>query len=343
MEFHNDLRLTAQKLIKKDKWWETLSRFINVLRINLFIIDCDGFILLPPEEGRFGGGLLTKPANNLGLFDNGIVSLDQFRQQGAYLECATHYGLSCSAIPIKLSDNTILAYLVVGPVIHGRKPDMEGIRDEAKARGQEVEGLAAELNEVRVVSPLMLNSILDLLNEIIRDSIQLSTKEEELKEYKVRTAKKDVSKELSDVAEQIYSTVRLDELLVILLDVALKITETERGSIMVLDESNQELELKISRGLDKKIPSSSKQRLGEGLSGLAVKQNKTFLITENRSDDEIKPLLKHPELKESVILPLQAKDKVFGVLNLSTKSSSSKISENLDNLQYLTQLLSSAI
>ena len=50
-----------REVIDKEKWWDMLSHFIDVLRINIFVVDGQGQIILPPEKGRYGGRLLTDP------------------------------------------------------------------------------------------------------------------------------------------------------------------------------------------------------------------------------------------------------------------------------------------
>lgn len=61
------------------------------------------------------------------------------------------------------------------------------------------------------------------------------------------------------------------------------------------------------------------------------------LMGENR----IKKYLTRPEIKSSIVMPLSAQNKVFGVLNLHTKSDDA-IVEGLDNLQYLSRLIVAA-
>ena len=78
----NHLRQLAQKVINKDKWWETLSRFIEVLRVNLCIVDTQGLVLLPPEEGKFGGSLLTDQSLGFDLLLDSVNIIESFESQG---------------------------------------------------------------------------------------------------------------------------------------------------------------------------------------------------------------------------------------------------------------------
>ena len=91
--------------------------------------------------------------------------------------------------------------------------------------------------------------------------------------------KSQLPKEFGHLAEEIYTAVRMDELLVSLLDVALKITNTECGSIMIIDKDKEELAVKVSRGLDEGKMKSRKIKMGEGISGLAAQENSTFFIS----------------------------------------------------------------
>jgi hypothetical protein len=332
------LREIVQRVINKEKWWDTLSRFIDVLHINIFIVDTEGRVILPPEEGKYGGGFLTKPSLGFDFLNNTSNLIQKFRQNGIYLEYTSPLGLYMFAIPVMVEQNKTIAYMIVGPVILNRKLDQNQYTELTQKSGIDLNEFLNELSGIRVVSNIMLNSILDLLSEIIKDNIELSLKDKFIKNL---DKKYSLPNELNKVAQEIYSTVRLDELLVTLLDVALKMTETESGSIMVIDEKNKNLTIKVSRGISEAKVNDAKIKLGEGIAGIAAKENESFLIEGQKGDNRIKHLLKRPEIKHALVMPLIAKDHVIGVLNLSTSKEESKIEDNFDNLQYLAKLLSS--
>ena len=339
----DQLRQQALKIINKDKWWDILSRFIEVLRINIFIVDTQGLVILPPEEGRYGGKLLTDPNLGFDLLHQPSQIMKQFTSQDLYLESLNRFNLYSFAIPIQIDKNTVLGYMVVGPVILNKKLDTNEYDELAKKFNVKTQNLLDEIDQIRVLSNIMMRSILDLLAEIIKDNVELSikSKNEQIRE---KGNLQNVSKEIERVTEEIYSTVRLDELLVTFLDVALKMTNTECGSIMLLDEKNKKFTIKVSRGIDKNQVLNSIVKLGEGIAGIAAKENSPYFIKGQMSNNRIAPLLKRPEIKESLVMPINNNNNtVIGVLSLHTKQLDSKIENNVENLKYLSKLLTSAI
>ncbi|OGX20699.1 MAG: hypothetical protein A2Y04_05040 [Omnitrophica WOR_2 bacterium GWC2_45_7] len=338
------LRELARRIINKGKWWDMLSRFIDVLRINIFVVDSQGFVILPPEEGKYGGRLLTNRSLGLDLPLNSEKFIHSFHQQeqGKFFESVCRYDLRVFALPINIEKNQTMAHMIVGPVILAKKLDMNEYNQLAQKYGVDNKELMDEIGEIRIVSHVMMNSILDLLSEIIRDNLELSSRSKELSESK--WGQEVLSKEVSEAAQEIYSTVRLDELLVTLLDVALKMTDTECGSIMVVDADQPDyLTIKVSRGLERGRVYNTRVKVGDGIAGLAAQENECFCILgQETANNRIRHLLKRSDVKHSLVMPLVAKERVFGVLNLHTKKNEDKIDENLQNLQYLSKLLSSA-
>ena len=338
-------RQLAQKIINKGKWSDMLSRFKDVLRVNLFIVDSQGVVLLPPEESRYGGKILADKSFGYNFLHGKGEFMKEFEKQGPFLEYNNRFSLHSFAIPINLNNQQVIAYLIVGPVILNKRLENDQYAELATKYGANLHVLLDEINSIRVVSNVMMHSILNLLAEIIKDNLELSLKTSE-SEPQIKMESQMLSKELAEAAREIYSTVRIDELLVTLLDLALKMTNTECGSIMVLDEEEGRLTIKAARGLDKSRVEKTRVKLTEGLSGLAVRENSPVIIAGDEikgsiPQNRVRHLLNRPEIKHSLILPLVAKERVFGVLNLHTKKEDSRIEDNLDNLQYLAKLLSS--
>jgi len=336
-----EFRQLAREVINKEKWWDMLSRFIEVLRINIFVVDSRGLIILPPEERRYGGRLLTDKKLKFDLMSDSIDVDKQFEPHGMFFESSNYYNLSCFAIPIKVEGGQTVAFMIIGPIILNKRlsgSDYEAMAEEHRCDKGE---LLSELGGIRVTSNVMISSILDLLSEIIRDNIELSLKKKELN--RIKTDSEGVNAEYTETAKEIYSTVYLDGLLATLLDVALKMTNAECGSIMVQDENQDELTIKVSRGLDMQATQNTKIKLGEGVAGIAAADNTSFIIRGTEGDNRIKKYLKRPDIKEALVMPLSKESKVFGVLNIHTKKEGGTIKKSFNNIKYLSELLSSAL
>ncbi len=340
----DDSRQLALKIINKEKWWDILSRFIDVLHINIFIVDRKGLTILPPEEGKYGGRLLTEQSLGVHLTQEPSEFLKKFERYGSYLEYASPLNLHQFAIPININgEGGILGYMIVGPVILNKRLGNAEYTVLARERNIPTQDFINEIYGLRVVSNIMMNSILDLLYEIVKNNIELSGIKSEIRQQ--GEGKEGFSKEIKEAAKDLYSTVCLDELLVTLLDVALKMTNTECGSIMVVDQDNQgDLTIKVSRGLPEDRIKNIRVRIGNGIAGLAAKENRPFVIHGQQAEDNrIKPFLQRPEIQHSLVMPLMAKRRIFGVLNLHTRETHCNIENNIENLQYLSNLLSTVV
>lgn len=336
-------RQFIEKYIDKDKWWDVLSKFITVLHVNIFMIDANGGIFLPPEESRYGGRLLTDVSLGFDLLKagNGGV-LGRFESHGDHLEAVNRYELRSYALPIRTSHEEVLAYLVIGPVILNARLEMGLYRSLAHQYNAPADDVVDEILQIRVVSHIMMMSILNLFKEMIKDRVNHKIAQKELEQ--IKSAGRAMPASFNRVADEIYATVRKDELLATLLDVAMNMTQADCGSIMLLDEKGETLTVKASRGLTQG-GAQSVQRLGDGIAGWAAAQNQALFIDDetHKSNNRIAKWLKRPDIREAAVVPLVVDDKVLGVLNLHTKSVKGKIQPNIANLQHLSGLLSSAL
>jgi len=337
---NNHIRRLGLQVINKDKWWDMLSRFIDVLRINIFLVDGEGHFILPPDRHRFGGKLLTQ--KNLG-FDllQQTDFLKQFVPVGNFLESENRYGLRCYAVAVKAAAKETIGFLIVGPVVVNKRQERCAYAQAAKDLGADADELIGELNELRVVSNMMIKSILELLNEILRDHIEMALKEQQTSQAPANGTEA-FTRDLDRVAKEIYASVAIDEILVTLLDVALKMTGAQAGSIMITDKEKGRLTIKASRGLSDEAAQGASVKLGEGICGIAAQENASFVIKGQQGDNRIKHLLKRADIKESLVIPIASKEGVIGVMNLSNSQREVNFDTNMENLRYLTTLVSSA-
>lgn len=336
-----------QEYVPKEKWWELCSRFVEALGVNIFIVDSQGTMILPPEEERCGGRILLGKWLGFDVLYDARTFLGQFAAADSSrkrLRAELRFGLHCYALPMRVNGDFELAYVLVGPVILNQRLDDTAYRTLAGRYGipsLEIPQLLNVLSEIRVLSENVLCSILDLLLEIIRSNFELTSRknletnptEQEFFNHRNSWKAKRTAKEL-------YSTLRMDELLVSFLDVALKLTNAEGGSIMVVDPSKGELVVTVFKGLDGKVTQKTRQKVGEGLAGLAAQKRASFLIDGKTIQEEIRHLLKRPEIKHSLVLPLMSNGSVFAVLNIHTTNPKSSIEEEtIRRLQNLSELI----
>ena len=332
------------QLVDKEKWADSLRRFIDVLRINIFVVDYRGKLLIAPYRDSLGRGYGVEFLTSSFSFDfsgQEYNMMEEFIQHGQYLEAKDSFDFHVFAIPVRADAEKIVAYLIVGPVILNKRWDNEDYVNMANRLHVAFDDLIDRILEIKVVSFVSMKAILDLLAKVVKDIVDLNLEIKRL--HKRRYNKEILSQEIAETAKDLYATIHLDELLITILDVALNLTQAESGSIMLLDERTGELVVKVSRGMPEEVSRVARNRIGEGISGIAARDNTSFIISGREGDPRIKHLLKRSSIKQSMVVPLAARNRVFGVLNLHTEKTGGQISANVGNLEHLLKLISTAI
>jgi putative methionine-R-sulfoxide reductase with GAF domain len=310
------------KIITSQKLEQILLNFIDVLRINILIVDKQGNIVLAPKSSGFGyhAAMRWGVLQYLGKSE----FLSSFDAEEYYLKSIDKFGFHYFAIPIPIGELGNIGYLIVGPVILHRQQEQSRYQLIAKELGLDYNEFLGSLSEIRVVSFNSLKSILDLLFELSRYALRTKLSE------KIVPLEKTDQKQL---AHSIFST---------LLDLSMALTQAECGSIMLLDKSTNELSVQIFKGIDLNSLRNIPIKLGEGIAGLAAQKKESFVITDGgESNNRIRHLLKKPELKCAVVLPIMKGNKeVLGVMNISTHQETSRLAthsqEMLNSLQEIT-------
>jgi signal transduction histidine kinase len=113
----------------------------------------------------------------------------------------------------------------------------------------------------------------------------------------------------------------LDAILGVGLDNTLDIMNGTIGEILLIDENTGELSHLVHRGLSKEFVENVRLSLGEGITGSVAQTGKAILLEDISSD----PRVAHREqviaegLRAYICVPLRAKDKVLGVLNVASR------------------------
>ena len=125
---------------------------------------------------------------------------------------------------------------------------------------------------------------------------------------------------LSRVSAALSGLWNLDAILRVALDNVLNIMDGTIGGILLLDEQTQTLSYRIHRGLSDRFVQEMRLRLGEGIAGGVAQSGKSILLEDISAD----PRAAHPDLvsieglKAFISVPLRAKDKVLGVINVAS-------------------------
>ncbi|MFO8102089.1 MAG: GAF domain-containing sensor histidine kinase [Dehalococcoidia bacterium] len=127
---------------------------------------------------------------------------------------------------------------------------------------------------------------------------------------------------LSDVAGTVSRSLDLDLTLNTALDKVMALVRAEVGGILLYHERTQTLYHRTHRGMSEKLVQwIGKLKLGEGIPGTAAQLRETIYSPDIASDSRIKRPL--PELREFgafLSIPLVARDRLLGVLNVATRN-----------------------
>jgi signal transduction histidine kinase len=113
----------------------------------------------------------------------------------------------------------------------------------------------------------------------------------------------------------------LDAVLGVGLDSALDVMNGTIGEILLIDENTMELSRLVHRGLSKEFVDNIHLSLGEGITGSVAQSGKAVLLEDISSDPRAahRDLISAEGLKAFICVPLRARDKVLGVLNVASR------------------------
>lgn len=125
---------------------------------------------------------------------------------------------------------------------------------------------------------------------------------------------------INEASYDINRSLEIDVCIKILVEKISSILAAEVSSIMLLDKKEDELVLKLAKGIKEEVAKNIKIRLGEGVAGMVAKEARPLLV------EDVK---KHPELKmrdgrsyktdSFISVPLMVGNEVLGVVNVTDK------------------------
>ena len=150
---------------------------------------------------------------------------------------------------------------------------------------------------------------------------------------------------LNKIANIVTRSLNLDTVLSNALDKSLEILKAKTGGIMLWDENKQHYRYHVYRGFSSKYVKDATCRRGEGISGTVAKTGKSLLLADISESDrtKYKDLIKAEGLKGFVSVPLITKDKILGVLNISSRDNRHFSSQDIDILTNISSHVAIAI
>lgn len=177
--------------------------------------------------------------------------------------------------------------LCISPV-SGEELDLASYAAELLDKGAELSALKDRLNEANV--------------ELMRRNRELSA--------------------LNAIAETLSRSLDLETTLHDTLQKVLKVMEIEAGLIHLLDEEARELIVRAHQGLSSQyVQGVDRLKLGEGLAGRVAQSGEPLVVDDISSDPRLTRMVVQEERKRSFVsVPLKARDRVLGTMNLVSQS-----------------------
>jgi len=145
------------------------------------------------------------------------------------------------------------------------------------------------------------------------------------KKVKLRTQELEKSKDklstLYNISRVISSTLKLDNILKLLLDFSVKISGANRGSVMLLDEKKNIFSIEVAYNISEKVIRKTTFAKDENTFGWVVKNKKSLYIKDLEQDKRFsKKETVDYKIKQLLMLPIIIENEVKGVISLENAS-----------------------
>jgi adenylate cyclase len=121
---------------------------------------------------------------------------------------------------------------------------------------------------------------------------------------------------LYEVSQVVNSTLDLSEVLNIVMDTIISLTEAERGFLMLLDKETGELDFKVARNMDRETLAGSSFEISRTIVNRVAVEGEPILTTNAQADPRFsaQASVVSYSLRSILCVPLKVRDKVTGVI-----------------------------
>ncbi|MBN1383288.1 MAG: response regulator [Elusimicrobia bacterium] len=138
---------------------------------------------------------------------------------------------------------------------------------------------------------------------------------------------------LFKVAEAISSLMKLDELLQLILKLAVDISKSDGGSILLYDAKTKEFEIKTTYGNFKESIVGQRTKLGERIVGAAAEEGKPIIIHGSlKNNPRFRQLKEYNGVASGMVIPMMVKEKLIGCITLKRTKQERRFSQHESNL-----------
>ena len=316
------------------RWQRLQDHFANVLGLGLRTVDSSRALRTAPSWPLGVDG--ARLVETLALGGEVETLLPDGASPAEIATVTTTLGLSFSAVPLRATAETVLGYLVAGPVVLGARETPEQFRARAHAPGLSAESVWPLLLTVKVYTVTGFRSVLQLLEEVTGMWLELAGQARALKTLLARASSVDPAV----IAQYI------DRLLHSLLEVATSATDAEGGSVMLYEPASDDFRIAAAQGLKAHVVNTARIKPKDSLAGLAVKTRQVLLVDDQVEDAQVRRRMYRQDLASSMVAPMvsDATAEPMGVLSVRTSRPADRFtSEDVELLHKLANLAQTAL
>jgi HD-GYP domain-containing protein (c-di-GMP phosphodiesterase class II) len=119
-----------------------------------------------------------------------------------------------------------------------------------------------------------------------------------------------------------------EELTELVIDSACKLMRSGMGSMMLINHETNELTIASSRGLSAEVVETTRIKLGEGIAGRVAQTGKAIFVEDIETDVRFMRANNiHYPSSSFISIPLRVKNRIIGVLNISSMEKNHKFEE----------------
>ena len=332
-------KILLEDLIDIEKWQKIQDHFADVIGITIRTVDLEGRLLTKPSKPtRFCHDIVAISKVGSEKCGNSCMpnSISGLQQHEKYFRFVCHLGLCNLLIPILATGDILIAHILVGPIMAGKRLEIDECRKIADKLGIDIEEFMDGLREIKLFSFGGIESIGELLQDVTHCLVQSG-----YQRIKLEKLIPDLRR-----ADKVFYNFYLDKLFNVLLDVTSTATGAESGSVMIFDNVDSGmLTIKVAKGIEENIIKNTKLKLGDGIAGIVAEDRKPRLISDTVDDMQIKNRLNRPHIKSAIVVPLQTESgELLGVINVNTHNPEKLFTQrNVEQVCQLVKLATVAI
>jgi signal transduction protein with GAF and PtsI domain len=152
-------------------------------------------------------------------------------------------------------------------------------------------------------------------------------------------------KALSKISKAITSDCYLEDILRLVVTVTAEVLDSNTCSLMLVDDKTKELVVRATQSISDEYNKKTPLKIGEGIAGKAVKENRAIAIKDVAKEKEYKykDIAKKEGLCSLLCVPLAVKSKVIGVINCYTSKPHDFSDEEIELLATIANQVAVAI